>query len=115
MAPPDELPVSITQEDGHVIVRPTGEIDLSRAPSFRESLMRVSQQRPHRMIVDLEDVSYMDSSGVATLVEAMQTARKSGYSLVLCRMDDRVRSIFEIAKLDVVFKIVGSLDEAFTA
>jgi anti-sigma B factor antagonist len=115
MAPSDELPVSITQEDGHVILRPTGEIDLSRAPSFRASLQRVSQQQPTRMIVDLEDVSYMDSSGVATLVEAMQNARKSGYSLILCRMDSRVRSIFEIAKLDVVFKIVGTIDEALHA
>ena len=54
-------------------------------------------------------------NGVATLVEAMQTARKCGYQLILCRMDVRVRSIFEIAKLDAVFNIVGSLDEALKA
>lgn len=115
MASPDELPVSITQQDGRVILRPSGEIDLSRAPSFRESLMRIAQERPSRIIVDLEDVSYMDSSGVATLVEAMQNARKNGYPLILCCMDDRVRAIFEIAKLDLVFVIVGSLDEAISA
>jgi anti-sigma B factor antagonist len=56
----------------------------------------------------------MDSSGVATLVEAMQVARKQGGRLVLCGLQEKVRSIFEIARLDMVFTIVGSRNEALT-
>jgi len=60
-------------------------------------------------------VPYMDSSGVATLVEAMQTARRTGGRLILCSMQAKVRSIFEIARLDTVFTIVASADEGLKA
>ena len=57
----------------------------------------------------------MDSSGVATFVEAMQLARRKGSRLVLCDLQERVRSIFEIARLDMVFTIVDSTEEALAA
>jgi anti-sigma B factor antagonist len=97
------------------ILTPVGEIDLGRAPAFREHLTRVQRQRPRRLVIDLGQVPYMDSSGVATLVEAMQTARRSGCKLVLCNMQARVRSIFEIARLETVFTIVNSADEGLQA
>ena len=103
-----------TTADGAVLA-PVGEIDLGRAPSFREHLFTAQQKKPQRLVVDLGQVPYMDSSGVATLVEAMQTARRSGSKLVLCNMQARVRSIFEIARLDSVFLIVGSADEGLKA
>ena len=57
----------------------------------------------------------MDSSGVATFVEAMQLAQRGGCRLILCALQERVKSIFEIARLDMVFTILGSTDEAKTA
>ena len=57
----------------------------------------------------------MDSSGVATLVEAMQVARRGGGKLILCALQEKVRSVFEIARLDMVFTIVASTEEAVTA
>ncbi len=63
-------------------------------------------------VVDLSQVPYMDSSGVATLVEAMQIARKGGSNMVLAALTDKVRSIFEIARLDTVFKISATVDAA---
>ena len=50
--------------------------------------------------------------GVATLVEAMQVARRQGGKIILCAMQERVQSIFEIARLDMVFTIVGDTEEA---
>ena len=64
------------------------------------------------MVIDLGNVPYMDSSGVATLVEGMQLANRAGAVLVLVGMQERVKSIFEIARLDTVFKIVNELSEA---
>ena len=57
----------------------------------------------------------MDSSGVATFVEAMQLARRQGSKLILCGLQDRVRGIFEIARLDMVFTILASRDDARSA
>ena len=67
---------------------------------------------PGRLVIDLSEVPYMDSSGVATLVEAMQVARRRNQKLILCSPQEKVKAIFEIARLDMVFKIVGSRDEA---
>lgn len=101
--------------DNGVIVRPVGDIDLSRAPSFRRVLTDVQTQRPGRLVIDLSEVPYMDSSGVATLVEAMQRARSLSQRLVLAAPQPRVRSVFEIARLDTVFTITESTEAAKSA
>ncbi len=111
----DDLSVEVEQRGEAVIVRPLGEIDLGRSPSLRTWISQVQKDRPVRLIFDLHAVPYMDSSGVATLVEAMQVARRYRGALVLCGLHERVRSIFEIARLDMVFKIVDSVEEALSA
>jgi len=109
------IDIEVDAQNKIVVVRPRGDIDLSRAPAFRVKLGEAHRHKPQRLIVDLAEVPYMDSSGVATLVEAMQQARKSGTRLVLCAMQTKVRSIFEIARLDTVFKIVTNVPEAMTS
>lgn len=111
----DGLQVDVEQRGDAVIVRPRGEIDLARSPFLRTSISQVQKNQPKRLIFDLHDVPYMDSSGVATLVEAMQVSRRCRGVLVLCGLHERVRSIFEIARLDMVFKIVDSVDDALSA
>jgi anti-sigma B factor antagonist len=111
----DAIHVEIKITADGAILCPVGEIDLGRAPAFREHIFSAQQKKPRRLIVDLGQVPYMDSSGVATLVEAMQTARRSGSKLVLCNMQARVRSIFEIARLDSVFIIVASAEDGMKA
>jgi anti-sigma B factor antagonist len=98
-----------------VIVRPSGDIDLSGSPTLRMELRKVQTGKPGRLVIDLGGVPYMDSSGVATLVEAMQIARKNNTKLVLCALQDKVRSIFEIARLDTVFTIVVNTEAANAA
>jgi anti-sigma B factor antagonist len=98
-------------DDGFVVA-PEGEVDLSNSRELQHQLRQMLGKSPNKLVVDLAGVPYMDSSGVATLVEAMQLARKNQTSLVLCGMKDKVRSIFEIARLDKVFTIVDSRDAA---
>jgi anti-sigma B factor antagonist len=107
-----DLEISIDKVDNATVMRPIGDIDLARSPSLRRHLAVVLAQRPQRLVVDLSAVPYMDSSGVATLVEAMRLARDHRATLVLAALQSRVRSIFEIARLDMVFRIVGTVDEA---
>jgi anti-sigma B factor antagonist len=107
--------VRAEQRGTATVVLPSGEIDLNASPILRQELKRILTSRPQKLIVNLAGVAYMDSSGVATLVEAMQIARKNSTRLVLCGMQDKVRSIFEIARLETVFTIVADVDAAMTA
>ncbi|MCZ6836287.1 MAG: STAS domain-containing protein [Planctomycetota bacterium] len=111
----DQIEVIKEVVDGTTILKPMGEIDLSRAPSLRNQISEVQSEGLDKLVIDLSNVPYMDSSGVATLVEAMQIARRGNTKIILCCMQERVLSIFEIARLDMVFTIVGSPEEAMTA
>lgn len=109
------MEVQVDHQGSTAIVTPEGDIDLNVSRDLQTHLRDVFSKKPSRVVVDLEHVPYMDSSGVATLVEAMQIARRQRVDLVLCRLQPRVLSIFEIARLEKVFTIVEGLDEAVSA
>ena len=94
------------------VVRVTGDIDLSRSVDFQCRLLLLLDERPERIIVDLSDVPYMDSSGIASLVKVLSRARRSGAGLVLAGLSVRVKDLFQITRLDRVFQILPSLREA---
>ncbi|MHC5002784.1 MAG: STAS domain-containing protein [Planctomycetota bacterium] len=110
---PEELEVITENVEDGVIFRPVGEMDLTRAPALRAQLAQVLHQHPGRLIVDLRDVSYMDSPGVATLVEALRMARRRSCLLVVCGLQPLVRSVFEISRVhENVFTVVETVEEA---
>lgn len=98
--------------DDGLVVELRGDVDLSRSPELRVALLEMAAEQPGRIVLDLSGVDYMDSSGVATLVEALQHQRKHGGKVVLCGLGPKVKSIFEIARLDMVFTIVEDAEAA---
>jgi anti-anti-sigma factor len=82
-----------------------GEIDLHESAQVRQRLEPVLAQKPRRLLIDLTAVSYMDSSGLAVLIEAFQRIQPQGGVLALCGLQPAVQDIFEIARLDQVFKV----------
>ncbi len=82
-----------------------GEIDLHVSPQIRTSLTGMIASKPPQLVVDLSKVTYIDSSGLAVLIEAMQNVGGYGGKFAICGLQDGVRPIFEIARLDQVFKI----------
>src|SRR5215467_1660400 len=89
-----------------------GEIDLHVSPSVTASLNEMIDKKPERMVVDLSDVSYIDSAGLAALIEAMQKVEGYGGKFMLTGLQETVRSIFEISRLDQVFQIFPDADAA---
>ncbi len=94
------------------VVDVVGEIDLNSSVEFQQGLLKVLDERPQRIVVNLSGVSYMDSSGVASLVKLLSRARRSDSSLYLVALQERVRSVFEITRLDSVFDICATEQEA---
>jgi anti-sigma B factor antagonist len=76
-----------------------GEIDLHVSPQIRVSLATLIAKKPAHLVVDLSQVSYIDSSGLAVLIEAMQNVGSYGGKFALSGLQESVRPIFEIARL----------------
>ncbi len=104
--------VTTREAKGGCIVDASGEIDMQTSPRMREELRNLVAKKPERIVVNLSDVKYIDSSGLATLVECLQSTRKTGSKLILTGMNDNVRDIFDLSGLNRVFTIVDTEDEA---
>jgi anti-sigma B factor antagonist len=92
-----------------------GEIDLHVSPRVAESLATMIEEKPARLVVDLTHVTYIDSSGLAVLIEGMQNVEGYGGKFFLAGLQENVRPIFEIARLDQVFNIFPHVDAALAA
>jgi anti-sigma B factor antagonist len=105
---------SVKEERGAVVVAFSGEVDLEHSPQAREVLLdQVGRRR--RVLVDLSEVEYIDSSGIASLVEAFQKARKAGTGFALAAPNPAALRVLELARLDRVFRIYATLDEGLDA
>ena len=92
-----------------------GEIDLHVSPEVAESLRTVTATKPKVVVVDLAKVTYLDSSGLAVLIEGMQNVQEYGGRFALVNVQESVQHIFEIARLDQVFQIFPDADAALAA
>ena len=89
-----------------------GEIDLHVSAQIGAALAALIRNKPSKLVVDLSKVSYIDSSGLAVLIEAMQNVGKYGGTFALSGLQEAVRPIFEIARLDQVFRIFPDVPAA---
>ncbi len=87
------------------VVTLCGDVDMHHAPRLHAALVEIASGRPRRLILDLRDVPYMDSSGVGTLVEILRRVKDYKGTMALVGLTPRVRSVFEITKLDQFFTI----------
>lgn len=93
------------------VVRLGGEVDLSWSQQVRRAVLD-ALGASQAVAVDLARVSYIDSSGIAALVEGFQSARGKGQRFILVEVSDAVLAVLRLARLDKVFTIHRSLEEA---
>jgi anti-sigma B factor antagonist len=101
--------------DAGFLLRLKGDVDMNTSSDVRSALAEVFKQGSTGMkaiLIDLSQVRYMDSSGIATLVEAMQNCLKKGARLRLFELSPPVRDVFELARLANVFEIFVTRSEA---
>lgn len=116
MAKTDEpLIMDVQQREGAAIVVLAGEVDFNQSHKLLDALNVVVERRPQRLVVDLSAVEYMDSSGLGTLVKVFQQVNAYKGKMVLVGMNERVRSAFQITRLDQFFAIHQTVDEALQA
>ena len=90
----------------------TGEIDINTSPDLRKSFDKLIKDQNKKVLLSLASVGYIDSSGLATLVEMLQKMKRFGGVLRLASLSDKVKGLFEITKLDKLFGIFSNEEEA---
>lgn len=105
------MKIEASESGGIKVMALSGEVDLSHSPVLRKALMELMFER-RDVVVDLAAVGYIDSSGVAGLVEAYQMARKNGTRFTLAAISEPVRRVLQLARLDRVFTIADTVEAA---
>jgi anti-sigma B factor antagonist len=107
-----DLTMETRREGDAVVVALRGEVTVFSSPALRERLEAEAGEAPRRVVLDLSEVRYVDSSGVATFVEALRQIRSRGGDMVLACTSERVRGVIEIARLDTLFPMADTVEEA---
>lgn len=110
-----DLDISTSSVADHTVVHVGGEIDVYTAPALRERLDEEIQHGHYALVVDLSDVTFMDSTGLGVLVGRLKQIRLHDGTMLLVCAHDRVLKVFAITGLDKVFEIFPSIDEALAA
>lgn len=106
------MKIQILDSEGLKIVSVSGDIDMSSSPDLRKELLQLARKKVSILLVDFNDVSYIDSSGIATFVEGLKCMMTYGGKMKFIGIPEKIMEIFCFAKLDRVFEIYGTIDDA---
>lgn len=94
----------------------TGDIDLANSPAMRKALLgEIKEKHTRRVFLNLRNVRYIDSSGIASLVEGLKAARDNGARLILFGLNTSVREVMELSRLQKIFEIYDSEEQALAS
>ena len=114
---PEGVCMDITiRESGEVVIMDiNGEIDLYNAPDIKESIKAQIESGKTNIIINLDKVSYIDSSGIGVLISSLSNLKKAGGSLKIINVYASVRKVFELTKLTSFFDIYDGETEALSS
>jgi len=106
--------IKVTREEvgKAVVFAVEGSVDIASSPELRGELRQAVEQKRPRIVVDMSGVAFVDSSGLATLIEALQGTSRYDGKIVLCALGSTVLGVFQLANLDSIFTITKTREEA---
>jgi anti-sigma B factor antagonist len=99
-------------QTGITAVHPQGTLDMNSVPDFRQTLEAEVQRAERGLIVDLSAVTFMDSSGIAVLIEGLKWSRGRALPYMLTQLTPAVQMVLELARLEHFFPIAESVEDA---
>jgi len=100
----------VSKHLNYSVISLSGEIDLNESPNVRKQILDLIKKDTN-LLIDLSTVEYIDSSGVASLVEGLQTSRTMKLSFALLGVSESAMQVLQLARLDTVFTIYNSLED----
>lgn len=108
------MEISQREADRVVILDIQGEIDLYNAPEIKDTMQKLIEAQKYSIIINLEKVSYIDSSGIGALISGLSNLKKYQGSLKIINVYASVKKVFELTKLTSFFEIYDSEEEAIS-
>ena len=109
----DTMQISTRRHDKVTIFDLSGDIDFANSPELRQSVLHeIQENRPLRVVINLSKVHYIDSSGVASLVEGLKASRDLGSHFILFGLSTSAREILQLSRLIKVFEIYENEEQA---
>ncbi|MFH1553049.1 MAG: STAS domain-containing protein [Candidatus Omnitrophota bacterium] len=109
------MQIKMDDKAGVTVFRMIGDINIETSPDVKKSLDQAISDKKERIVINLKDVNYVDSSGLATLVEILKNLRAYGGKLKLSNLSSKVKGLFEITKLDNLFDIAAEEGDALSS
>jgi len=108
--------ISRRQLDKTTILDLSGDIDLANSPAVRKALLKeLRDNRTPRVVMNLSNVRYIDSSGVASLVEGLKAARDVGSRFILFGLSTSAREVLQLSRLLRIFEVYDNEEQALAA
>ena len=107
--------IDVTQLSGVAVVTPRGDLDMATVQDVRRTLGGLLDRGQSRLLIDLDGVGFIDSSGMGALIAAMKQARAAGGDVRLCALQNDVRAIFELTRLVQAMSIHPTRQEALAS
>ncbi len=109
------LDVQTRQADnGATVIAPTGRLDVAGAPALKDAIAEIVSNGPPRVVIDMEGVTFVDSTGLGSVISALKQIRGSQGQLRLAAPNQQVRVVLELTTLDRVFPYYATVEEALT-
>ena len=107
-----DLGLEVQERDGFAVLGVSGEVDVATVPRLREQLHSLVAQGSNKIIVNLDAVDFLDSTGLGVLVGALKRVRSNDGDLYLVCTQPRIRKVFEVTGLTKVFQLFDTVDDA---
>ncbi len=111
----DDLVEEVVRQGEALIIRAAGELDINSALQFHTRLLEECAASVPHIVIDLGGLTFMDSTGIGTLLEIMRRQTRAGGRLSLVKLTDLIANVFEVTKMNQVFSIYTTEEEALTA
>jgi anti-sigma B factor antagonist len=99
-------------EGGITVVAPTGRLDVAGAPALKDAISDLARNGPPKVVLDMEGITFVDSTGLGSVIAALKQIRKQQGELRLAAPNQQVRVVLELTTLDKVFPYFATLEDA---
>lgn len=110
-----KLLIKESEKDGITVLAPEGELNLHTNASLRSAFDALYDKGVRKMVIDFDKVTYIDSVGLALMIEMLQRLGQNNGTLALANMGDKVKYLFEVAKIDMMLSIFQSRNDAIAS